>query len=90
LSSADDGTPNDILWNDSENSDKRTSSSENESATEGSLDELSDWIKKDTKEYACSANLKIPFYSGIFIITFQFKYILNFCYFNWLIANKLI
>jgi hypothetical protein len=41
LSNAEDGTWDDILWDDSEQSGEVASSSENESATEGSLDELS-------------------------------------------------
>jgi hypothetical protein len=32
----------DILWDDSEQSDKRASSSENENVTDGSLDKFSD------------------------------------------------
>jgi hypothetical protein len=42
LTNAEDGTQNDILWDNSELNSEGTSSSENESATEGSLDELSD------------------------------------------------
>jgi hypothetical protein len=41
LSNAADGTQDDILWDDSEQSAEGASSSENESGTEGSLDELS-------------------------------------------------
>jgi hypothetical protein len=40
LSNAEDGMQDDILWD--EQSVKGASSSENESATEGSLDKLSD------------------------------------------------
>jgi hypothetical protein len=40
LSGAEDGTQDGILWDDSEQSDKSASSSENEGVTEGSLDEL--------------------------------------------------
>jgi hypothetical protein len=46
LSNAENGTQKDILWDNSEQSGEGTSSSENESATEGSLDEVSDSIKK--------------------------------------------
>jgi hypothetical protein len=42
LSNAGDGMQDDILWGDSEQSGKGAPSSENESATEGSLDELAD------------------------------------------------
>jgi hypothetical protein len=42
LSNAEDGIQDDILWDDSEQSGKGASSSENEGATEGSLVELSD------------------------------------------------
>jgi hypothetical protein len=42
LSNAEDGTRDNILWDYSEQSDEAASSSENESANEGSLDELSD------------------------------------------------
>jgi hypothetical protein len=38
----EDGTQDDILWDDSEQSDKGASSSENESPAEGSLEELSE------------------------------------------------
>jgi hypothetical protein len=41
LSNVDDGTQDDVLWDDSEQSGEGASSSENESVTEGSLDELS-------------------------------------------------
>jgi hypothetical protein len=40
--SAEDGTQDVILWDGSEQSGEGASSSENESAAEGSLDELSD------------------------------------------------
>jgi hypothetical protein len=46
LSNAEDGAQDDILWDDSEQSGESASSSENESVTERSLDELSDQIKK--------------------------------------------
>jgi hypothetical protein len=42
LSNAGDGMQDDILWDDSKQSGEGVSSSENESATEVSLDELSD------------------------------------------------
>jgi hypothetical protein len=42
LSNVEDRTQDDILWENSERSGKGASSSENESVTEGSLDELSD------------------------------------------------
>jgi hypothetical protein len=42
LSNAEDGTQDDILWDDSEQSGKGASSSANESVTEGLLDELAD------------------------------------------------
>jgi hypothetical protein len=42
LSKAGDGRHDDILWDDSEQSDVGASSSENESVNEGSLDKLSD------------------------------------------------
>jgi hypothetical protein len=42
LSNAEDGTQDDTVWDDSEQSGEGASSSENGSATEGSLDELSD------------------------------------------------
>jgi hypothetical protein len=42
LSKAEDGTQDDILWDNNEQSGEGASSSENESATEGSLDELPD------------------------------------------------
>jgi hypothetical protein len=42
LFNAEDGTKDDILWDDSEQSGKGVSSSENENVTEGSLVELSD------------------------------------------------
>jgi hypothetical protein len=45
LSNAEDGTQGNIHWDESEQSGKGASSSENESETEGSLDELSDYIK---------------------------------------------
>jgi hypothetical protein len=41
LSNVEDGMQDDIPWDDSEQSGKGASSSENESATEGSLDKLS-------------------------------------------------
>jgi hypothetical protein len=46
VSNAEDGMQDDILWDDSEQSGEGASSSEYESATEGSLEELSDKIKK--------------------------------------------
>jgi hypothetical protein len=42
LSNAEDGMQDDILWVDSEQSGDDTSSSENETATKASLDEISD------------------------------------------------
>jgi hypothetical protein len=42
LSNAEDGTQDDILCDDSEQSGKGASSSENDSATGGSLDECAD------------------------------------------------
>jgi hypothetical protein len=42
VSDAEDGTQGDILWDDSEQRGEDASLPENESATEGSLDELSD------------------------------------------------
>jgi hypothetical protein len=39
---AEDGTQSDIVWDDSEQSGEDASSSENGSATEGCLDEISD------------------------------------------------
>jgi hypothetical protein len=42
LSDAEDGTQDDILWNDSEHSGDGAASSANESVTEGSVDEHSD------------------------------------------------
>jgi hypothetical protein len=42
LSNAEDGTQDDVLWDDSERSGEGASTSENESATGVSLDELSD------------------------------------------------
>jgi hypothetical protein len=42
FSIAEDRMKDDILWDGSEQSSNGTSSSENESVTEGSLDELSD------------------------------------------------
>jgi hypothetical protein len=42
LSNAEDGTQDDILWDDSEQSGEGATSSENESVTEGSLDKLAE------------------------------------------------
>jgi hypothetical protein len=42
LSNAEDGTQDDILWDDNEESGKDVSSSENENASEGLLVKLSD------------------------------------------------
>jgi hypothetical protein len=42
LSNAEDGTQDDILWDDNKQSGKGASSTENENVTEGSLDEFSD------------------------------------------------
>jgi hypothetical protein len=42
LSNMEDGTQDEMLWDDNEQSGEGASSSENESATEGSLDELCD------------------------------------------------
>jgi hypothetical protein len=42
LSNVEDGMQDDILWDDSKQSGEGATSSENESVTEGSLDELSD------------------------------------------------
>jgi hypothetical protein len=42
LFNVEDGMQDDILWGDSEKSGEGASSSENESATEGLLDEFSD------------------------------------------------
>jgi hypothetical protein len=42
LSNVEDGTQDDILWDDSEQSGEGASSSENGSATKGTLDELAD------------------------------------------------
>jgi hypothetical protein len=42
LSNAEDGTQDDILWDDSEQSGEGASFSKNESETEGSLNKLSD------------------------------------------------
>lgn len=46
LCNAEDGTQDDILWDNSEQSSEGASPSENEAATERSLDKLSDLIKK--------------------------------------------
>jgi hypothetical protein len=74
LSNAGDGTRDYILWDNSEQSGEGATSSEDESATEGSLDELSDEIKS---KCARSENFKFPFHSGIFSITFHLKCVLN-------------
>jgi hypothetical protein len=42
LCNGEDGTQDEILWDDSEQSGESASSSENESATEGSLDKISE------------------------------------------------
>jgi hypothetical protein len=44
LPNAKDGTQDDILWDNSEQSGEGALSSENGNATEGSLDEISDYI----------------------------------------------
>jgi hypothetical protein len=46
LSNVEDGAQGNIHWNESEQSGEGASSSENESVTEGSLDELSDYTKR--------------------------------------------
>jgi hypothetical protein len=46
LSHVEDGMQDDILWDNSEQSSEGASPSENEAATERSLDKLSDLIKK--------------------------------------------
>jgi hypothetical protein len=59
LANAEDGTQDGILWDDSEQSVKGASFSE---------------IKKIVRNVNVTENFKFAFQSGIFSITFHFKY----------------
>jgi hypothetical protein len=70
LSNEGDGMQDDILWYDSEQSDEGASSSENESATVGSLDKLSDYIKKIEKNEHAVKILNFHFILVYFTLLF--------------------